>query len=113
MFPIWSPSKSTKNSGKRWRMDLNGANGEQKTKQIKIRCDWGAWAAHSVKRLTSAWVMISQFVSLSPASGSVLSALSLELASDSVSHSLSATPPLVHCLSLSKINKNVKKKLKK
>ena len=33
---------------------------------------WGAWVAQSVKRPTSAQVMISWFVSLSPASGSVL-----------------------------------------
>ena len=40
----------------------------------------------------------------SPASGSVLTAQSLELATDSVSPSL-GSPPLVLCLSLSKINK--------
>ena len=34
----------------------------------------GTWVAQSVKRSTSAQVMISWFVSLSPASGSVLSA---------------------------------------
>ena len=64
----------------------------------------------SVKHLTSAQVMVSQFVSLSPASGTVLTARSLEPASDSVSASLSAPPPLVFCLSLSlclsKINKH-------
>ena len=57
--------------------------------------------AQSVKCLTSAQVMISQFVSLSPASGSVLTARSLEPASDSVSPSLSAPPQLVLCLSMS------------
>ena len=36
----------------------------------------GTWVAQSVKHLTSAQVMISWFVSLSPASGSVLSARS-------------------------------------
>ena len=46
----------------------------------------GAWVAQSVKRVTSAQVMISQFVSLSPASDSVLKARSLEPASDSVSY---------------------------
>ena len=40
---------------------------------IKKMCR-GAWVAQSVKRLTSAQVMISQFMSLSPASGSVLTA---------------------------------------
>ena len=38
----------------------------------------GAWVAQSVKHPTSAQVMISQFVSSSPASGSVLTAQSLE-----------------------------------
>ena len=62
--------------------------------------------AQSVKHPTSAQVMISQFVSSSPTSGSVLTAQSLEPASDSVSPSLSAPPPLALCLSLSKINKH-------
>ena len=54
----------------------------------------------------------SQFVGSSPASGSVLTAQSLEPASDSVSPSFSAPPPLA--LSLSKINKTflkIKKRL--
>ena len=54
---------------------------------------------------TLALVMISRFVSSSPASGSVLTAQSLESASDSVSPSLSAPPPLTLCLSLSLKNK--------
>ena len=74
----------------------------------------GAWVAQSVERLTSAQVMISWFVGSSPASGSVLTAQSLEPASDSVSPSLSL--PLPHLrsasLCLSKINK-CKKKIKK
>ena len=49
--------------------------------------------------------MISRFVGSSPASGSVLTARSLEPALDSVSPSTSAPPLLVLCLSLSKINK--------
>ena len=61
----------------------------------------GAWVAQSVKRPTSAQVMISRFVSSSLVSGSVLMALSLEPASDSVSPSLSAPPPFILCLSLS------------
>ena len=52
----------------------------------------GAWVAQLVKRLTSPQVMILQFVGSSPASGSVLTAQSLEPASDSVSLSLSAPP---------------------
>ena len=61
----------------------------------------GAWVAQSVKRPTSAQVMISRSVSLSPASGSVLTAQSLEPVSDSASPSLSAPPPFMLCLSLS------------
>ena len=57
--------------------------------------------AQSVERLTSAQVMISQFVGSSPMLGSVLTAGSLEPASDSVSPSLSAPPQLTFCLSLS------------
>ena len=61
----------------------------------------GSWVTQSVKRLTSAQVMISQLVSLSPMSGSVLTAQSLEPALDSVSPSLSAPPPFALSLSLS------------
>ena len=71
--------------------------------------------AQSVKRPTSAQVTISWSVGSSPASGSVLTAWSLEPASDSVSPSLSALPPLVLALSLSlsKINKHLKHFFKK
>ena len=64
--------------------------------------------AQLVKRLTLAQVMISRFLSLSPALGSVLTAQSLEPASDPKSPSLSL--PLLHshsvslCVCLSKIN---------
>ena len=61
----------------------------------------GAWVAQSVERPTLAQVVISQLVSSSPASGSVLTARSLEPASDSVSPSLSAPNPLAFCLCLS------------
>ena len=57
--------------------------------------------AQSVKCPTSAQVMISHSVSSSVASGSVLTAQSLEPASDSVSPSLSDPPPFMLCLSLS------------
>ena len=71
---------------------------------------WGAWVAQSVEDPASAQIMISRFVSSSPASGSVLTAQSLEPVSDSVSPSLSAPSPLVLSLplslSLSKINKH-------
>ena len=67
--------------------------------------------AQEVKHLTSAQVMISQFMGSSPVSGSVLIAQSLEPALDSVSPSLTAPPPLT--LSFAKINKHLKKNLKK
>ena len=68
---------------------------------IKLIAWRGAWVAQSVKRPTSAQVTISRSASSSPASGSGLMAQSLELASDSVSPSLSAPPPFMLCLSLS------------
>ena len=60
----------------------------------------GTWAAQSVKHPTLAQVMTSQSVGLSPASGSVMTAQSLEPASDSVSPSLSAPPLLTLSLCL-------------
>ena len=59
----------------------------------------GVWVAQSVKHLISAQVMMSQFMSWKPASGSGLTAQSLEPASNSVSSSFSAPPPLTLCLS--------------
>ena len=67
---------------------------------------WGTRVAQWVERPTSAQVMLSQSVSLSPVSSSVLTAQSLEPASDSVSLSLSALSLLMLCLSVSKINKH-------
>ena len=61
--------------------------------------------AQSVERPTSAQVMISRFMGSITSSGSVLTAQSLERASDSVSPSLSAPFLLVLCLSLSLKNK--------
>ena len=61
----------------------------------------GAWVAQLVGWPTSAQVMISQFVSSSPALSSVLTAQSLEPASDSVCVCLSLSLPLPHSLSLS------------
>ena len=61
----------------------------------------GAWVAQSVKHPTSAQVMISWFVGSRPASGSVLTAQSLESALDPVSPSLSAPLLFLFCLSLS------------
>ena len=66
-----------------------------------VKKHWGAWVAQSVERPTLAQVMISQYQGSSPVSGSVLTAQSLEPASDSVSPSLSAPPLLMLCLSLS------------
>ena len=74
-----------------------------------IKCGWGAWLVQSVKCLTSAQVMISWFVSSSPALGSVLTAGSLEPASDSVSPSLSASLSLSLSFPLSLKNKHCKK----
>ena len=64
--------------------------------------------AQSVKPLTSAQVTISWFMSSSPALACVLTAQSLELASDSVCVFLSAPPSLALCFSLSfsRINKH-------
>ena len=62
---------------------------------------WEAWVAQWVTRLTLAQVMILWLMSLSPASGCVLTAQGLEPALDS----LSAPPLFVLCLSLSLNNK--------
>ena len=68
------------------------------------------WVAQWIERPTSAQAMISRLVSSSPTSDSVMTAQSLEPASDSVSPSVSAPPPLALCLSLSQINKIIKEK---
>ena len=67
--------------------------------------------AQLVERSTSAQAMISWLMSSSPTSGSVLTARSLEPASDSVSPSLSAPHGLSLSLSVSKIN--IQKKIKR
>ena len=58
-------------------------------KKLKYR---GTWVTQSVKLPTLAQVTISQFVGSSPVSRSVLTARSLEPASDSVSVSLCSSP---------------------
>ena len=73
----------------------------QQPRQEACRCsqgdgDQGAWVAQSVKRPTSAQVMGS-----SPTLGSVLTAQSLEPASDSVSPSLFLPTACSRSLSLS------------
>ena len=67
--------------------------------------------AQSVKCPTSAQVMISWVMGLSPALVSVLTAQSLEPALASVSPSLSALFPLILCLSLFLKNKQTLKKI--
>ena len=71
----------------------------------KVRKCRGTWVAQSVKRPTLAQVMISQLVSSNPMLGSVLTAWSLEPASDSVSPSLCPSPTCTLSLSFSKVNK--------
>ena len=72
----------------------------------------GIWVAQSVKRPISAPVVISWFVGSRPTLGSVLTARSLEPASDSVSVSASLflCPYRAHALSLSLSKTNIKKK---
>ena len=68
---------------------------------------WGAWVAQLVERPTSAQVTISQSVSSSPVSGSVLDSLEPGTCFR-LGVSLSLSPPqlmLARSLSLSKINK--------
>ena len=62
--------------------------------------------AQSVECPTSAQGMILRFMGLNPMLGSVLTAQSLEPASDSVSPSLYTLPLLMLCVCLSKINKH-------
>ena len=74
--------------------------------QVHQEAKKGDWVAHGapwwlVKCLTLAQVVISQSMSSGPTSGFVLTSPSLEPASDSVSPSLSAPPPLMFYLSLS------------
>ena len=71
---------------------------------LKCDHDRGDWVAQSVKCPTSAQVMNSLSVSLSPASGCVQTAQGLEPASDSVSSSLSDPPPLVLFVSQKYVN---------
>ena len=67
---------------------------------IKILATYrGTWVAQFVQRLKFAQVMISLFLSLSPAFRSVLTAQSLEPASDSVSPSLSLPFPCSRSIS--------------
>ena len=85
------PPVSYANQGKRY------GDGEL---VLELKSFRDAWVAQSIRHPTLAQVMISEFVSLSPTLGSVLTAQSLEPASDSLSPSLSAPLP-AHVLSLS------------
>ena len=78
---------------------------ENRLVAIRREQAWGTWVAQSVKHPALAQVMISQLLSSSPTSGTVLTARILEPASDSVSPSLSAPLLLTLCLSLSLKNK--------
>ena len=70
--------------------------------RIEISHFRSTWVAQSVKHLTLAKVMISQFVGSSPTLGSVLMAQSLEPPSDSVSLLFL---PFLYLLSVSLKNK--------
>ena len=72
--PSLSPS-ITPGIGEQWPAGLAAKDGCHIFKRLKR----GAWVAQSVEHPTSAEVMILQFVSSSPAWGSVLAARSLEL----------------------------------
>ena len=74
----------------------------QNVQQLHYRVPFrGPWVAQSVKRPTLAQVRISRFVGSSPTSGSVLTAQSLEPASDSMSASLSLPLPCLCSVSVS------------
>ena len=83
--------------------ECGGEKGTNITKKFK-----GAWVAQSVKCPTLAQVMTSWFVGSTPTLSSVLTAQSLEPASDSVPFSL-CPPLLALCLSLFLKNQKHKK----
>ena len=68
---------------------------------------WGIWVAQSVEHPALAQVIISLFVSLSPVSGSVLTAQSLELL-QILCLPVCLPHPCSGCLSLSLKNKHLK-----
>ena len=88
-------------------------NISEKSGSVKKRgSDRGAWVAQSVKHPTSAQVIISRFVGLSPTSGSVQTAQSLRPVWDSVSPSLCLSPTCALSLSISKNKYTLKQKQK-
>ena len=72
--------------GEDWQLDFT----QMRKTVLQNRMAGSTWVAQLVKHQTLAQIMISQFVSLSSTSGSVLTAQSLEHASDSVVSLLSA-----------------------
>ena len=78
---------------------------------LRIVPSRGVWVAQLVKHLTSAQVMISQFMGSSPTSGSVLTAQSLEPALDSVCVCVSLCLSPAHALSSSVSIKYTLKKI--
>ena len=76
---------------------------------LKLLFTLGIWVAQSVGHLTLAQVMISQFGSLSPSLGSVLTAQSLDPAPDSASPSVSA-PPQLACVCLLSLSLSLSQK---
>ena len=93
-----SPHLSVEGSGSHIDVSFYWRPDRENRKGIETRVPGGV---QSVKYLTSAQVVISRRVGWSPESGSVLTAQSLEPASDSVSPSFSAPPLLTFCFSLS------------
>ena len=79
---------------------------------MRVDIHGDTWVAQSVRCPTLAQVMISQFIGLSPALGSVLTAQILEPASDYVFPPLSAPPSLMLCLSLKSKQTLQKKKVR-
>ena len=88
----WTPGRVSRTAG---------SPGRRASNALRNCHSRGAWVAQSFKRPTLAQVTISRFAGSSPASGSVLTARSLEPASDSVSPSLSVPLLPMLCLSLS------------
>ena len=103
LWPMPSPSHSQlegRNKTQPLLLHAGLGGGRTGPRGFKTGLSRGAWVAQSVKRPTLAQVTISRLVGSSPASGSVLTALSLEPVSDSVSLCLSDIPPFMLCLSL-------------
>ena len=92
------------------RVENLSSAGKAVLSKISSELTGAPWVAQWVQHPTSAQVTISWFVGSSPALGLVLTAQSLEPASDSVSLSVSLCPSSAHALSLSFSFKNKQKK---